>query len=152
MNTYTQRFGEDEKRIEENCLSPEFAMAQKSGRFRSLAHYYAACADYHAAQVQKLRGQSADTLVREYLSRPGIDQSLIADLLLAIRKRLDPKEHPIVLAYIDEAHDLLQWEAGEDRRREEEDLDSEAAIESDIEYGRRKDDELLGDVPMVPRS
>ena len=152
MTTYTQQFDEDEKRIEDNRLPPDLAMAHKSGRFRALAHYYATCADYHAAQVQKLRGRSADTLVREYLARTGAVQSLIAELLLAIRKRLDPQEHPTVLAYIDEAHDLLQWEAGEDRRREEEDLDSDAATESDIEYDRRKDDDLLGEVPMVDRT
>ncbi len=80
----------------------------------------------------------------------GPEETVIADLLDAIRAKLGAREYSVERGYLEEAAADLRYMAAAEEQRRAEDLDAPAAAASDERYSRMVDDGLIGRSQLLP--
>ena len=157
MNTYQNQLRADIERIDAErpamAATEEAGLryAERSGRFGALAHYYAGCADFEAAQRQRL-SRDPKALIAAFTSQiagPSAEDIaiLLEELHVYLRLRpelVDADEH------VEESAIQMRVLAIAEERRYAEDLDAPAAARSDDEYSRKVDDGMIGRSKLNP--
>lgn len=156
MNTYEHQLRDDEARIdnEHPIRDDVMQMADRAGCFSALAYYYAKRADFEAAEHQRIL-RNATSLVAAYTVERQLEgdfETIIADLLSAIRGALGDNEFHIERGFIEEAAASLRYIVQEREERRTADLDAPAAARSDDEYERKIDAGLIGRGDFLPES
>lgn len=156
MNTtYMQRLAADEARIEEETPFADMVSAvARAGRYSGTAHYYAHCADFEAAQRQRL-SRDPRALIACFCDQIGGPTALdIATLLTELDNylRLRPELNDVkfnVCAAADEA------KAAAEREAERQEIEGETLRElerAEEQRERRIDDDLIGRSILNPVS
>lgn len=149
--TYQNQLRADEERIDnEDPVSDSLmSMSARAGRFSALARYYAARADFEAAERQRIIRTPRDYVAAFTGQIGGPSAEDIAALLSALDDYLRLRaELEDVRFNVNAAAGEARAAAESEKRRREEDLDREAAARSDDEYSRRIDDGLIGRSPF----
>lgn len=147
MNTHQSQLRADIERIDAEFptigAEEEAGMryAERSGRFGALAHYYAGCADFEAAQRQRL-GRDPKAFIAVFTSQIGGPSAAdIASLLYELHDylRLRPELEDAMFTVEQAAH-ACEYEARQEQERAEEAEEAElarlnAARENLIERG-----------------
>lgn len=127
MNTYQNQLRIDIERIdaEHPAMVPTEEVglhyAERSGRFGALAHYYAGCADFEAAQRQRISRdpKALITTFCEQIGGPSAEDiaTLLGELHAYLRVR--PELEDVKFA-VEEATHAAEYQAGCERERAEE--------------------------------
>ena len=127
MKTYKDQLRADEAQIEaETPLISEDKAIERAGRISALAHHYAGCADFEAAQRERLK-RDPKALVAAFFDQIGGPSA--ADIGVLLREiqhqlRLRPELND-VMGYIEDAAACAEFEAGEELERAEESAERE---------------------------
>ena len=122
MKTYKDQLRADEAQIEaETPLINEDKAIERAGRISALAHHYAGCADFEAAQRERLK-RDPKALVAAFFDQIGGPSA--ADIGVLLREiqhqlRLRPELNDS-MGYVEEAAACAEYEAKEERERAEE--------------------------------
>lgn len=122
MKTHKDQLRADEAQIEaETPLINEDKAIERAGRVSALAHHYAGCADFEAAQRERLKCDPK-ALVAAFFDQIGGPSA--ADIGVLLREiqgslRLRPELND-VMGYVEEAAACAEFEAGEELERAEE--------------------------------
>lgn len=122
MKTYKDQLRADEAQIEaETPLISEDKAIERAGGFSALAHYYAGCADFEAAQRERLK-RDPKALIAAFFDQIGGPSA--ADIGVLLREiqhqlRLRPELNDS-MGYVEEAAACAEYEAKEERERAEE--------------------------------
>lgn len=122
MKTHKDQLRADEAQIEaETPLISEDKAIERAGRVSALAHHYAGCADFEAAQRERLK-RDPKALVAAFFDQIGGPSA--ADIGVLLREiqhqlRLRPELND-VMGYVEEAAACAEFEAKEERERAEE--------------------------------
>lgn len=122
MNTYMNQLRADEAQIEaETPLINEDKAIERAGRVSALAHHYAGCADFEAAQRERLKRDPKALVVAFFDQIGGPSAEDIGVLLREIQHqlRLRPELND-AMGYVEEAAACAEFEAKEERERAEE--------------------------------
>jgi len=147
MNTHQHQLRADEARIdnEDPICDDAMRMSARAGRFSALAHHYAACADFEAAQRQRL-SRDPKALIAAFTGQAaGPTAEDIGFLLRELRAylQLRPELADIYFAMSD-VIDATDEAVKAEEERCAEDLDAPAAARSDDAYDRKVDAGLIG--------
>lgn len=152
--TYVQKFHDDFDAIDAETLGdmPLLNMqAERAGRFRALAAFYAGCADFHAAKEQ-VNFSDPTVLAKAVIATapsPGFLAEFLSCLVGGLATQDDITQE--IISAIENAADACHEEASAINRREE-DLDAPAAAKSDERYSRMVDDGLIGRSALAPEA
>lgn len=122
MKTYKDQLRADEAQIEaETPLINEDKAIERAGRISALAHHYAACAEFEAAQRERLK-RDPKALIAAFFDQIGGPSA--ADIGVLLREiqhqlRLRPELNDS-MCYVEEAAACAEFEAKEERERAEE--------------------------------
>ena len=122
MKTYKDQLRADEAQIEaETPLINEDKAIERAGRVSALAHHYAGCADFEAAQRERLK-RAPKAMVAAFFDQIGGPSAAdIGGLLREIQHQLRPRpELNDAMGYVEEAAGCAEFEAKEERERAEE--------------------------------
>ena len=134
MNTYQNQLCTDIERIDAEhpamAATEEAGMryAERSGRFGALAHYYAGCADFEAAQRQRL-SRDPKALIAAFCDQIGGPSAEDIAILLGelhAYLRLRPELEDVKFS-VEEATHACEYQAGCERERAEEAAEAEIA-------------------------
>lgn len=155
MNTtYMQRLAADEAKIEEETPFADMASAvARAGRYSGTAHYYAHCADFEAAQRQRI-GRDPKALISVFTGQVGGPSAadfaiLLQELHVYLRLRPELEDADF---HVEHAAAEMQAAADREAQRREEDLDAQAAAASDEAYDRKIDAGLIGRSDFMPEA
>jgi hypothetical protein len=127
MNTYQNQLRADIERIDAEhpamaaTEEADIRYAERSGRFGALAHYYAGCADFEAAQRQRL-GRDPKALIATFcgqIAGPSAEDITILLGELHAYLRLRPELEDVKFS-VEEATHAAEHQAGLERERAEE--------------------------------
>lgn len=127
MKTHKDQLRADEAQIEaETPLISEDKAIERAGRVSALAHYYAGCADFEAAQRERLK-RDPKAMVAAFFDQIGGPSA--ADIGVLLREiqhqlRLRPELNDS-MGYVEEAAACAEFEAGEELERAEESAERE---------------------------
>ena len=122
MKTYKDQLRADEAQIEaETPLINEDRAIERAGRISALAHHYAVCADFEAAQRERLK-RDPKALIAAFFDQIGGPSA--ADIGVLLREiqgslRLRPELND-VMGYVEEAAACAEYEARQEQERAEE--------------------------------
>ena len=122
MKTYKDQLRADEAQIEaETPLINEDKAIERAGRISALAHHYAGCADFEAAQRERLK-RDPKALVAAFFDQIGGPSAadigvLLREIQHSLRQRPELKDS---MVYVEEAAACAEYEAKEERERAEE--------------------------------
>lgn len=129
MKTHKDQLRADEAQIEaETPLISEDKAIERAGRVSALAHHYAGCADFEAAQRQRI-SRDPKALIAVFLEQIGGPSAadiaiLLGELLSYLRLRPELED---VKFSIEEATHAAEYQAGVERERTEESAAEELA-------------------------
>lgn len=122
MKTHKDQLRADEAQIEaETPLINEDKAIERAGRVSALAHHYAGCADFEAAQRERLKRDPKAMVATFFDQIGGPSAEDIGILLREIQHqlRLRPELNDS-MGYVEEAAACAEFEAKEERERAEE--------------------------------
>lgn len=127
MKTHKDQLRADEAQIEaETPLINEDKAIERAGRISALAHHYAGCADFEAAQRERLK-RDPKAMVAAFFDQIGGPSAedigiLLREIQGSLRLRPDLND---VMGYVEEAAACAEFEAGEELERAEESAERE---------------------------
>lgn len=128
MKTYKDQLRADEAQIETEVenMPVDAKYPTIAGRVSALAHHYAGCADFEAAQRERLK-RDPKALVAAFFDQIGGPSAAdIGVLLREIQHQLRPRpELNDSMGYVEEAAGCAEFEAGEELERAEESAERE---------------------------
>lgn len=146
MKTHKDQLRADEAQIEaETPLINEDKAIERAGRVSALAHHYAGCADFEAAQRERLK-RDPKALIAAFFDQIGgpsaADIGVLLDYLHAyLRPRPELADADF---HVEHAAAEMQAAAEREAYNREVDLDAPAAARSDDAYDRKVDAGLIG--------